>query len=199
MRAAILGELTSSLAKNLPENTQIDESGRTVDIVGGTTYSAEGIALGKGDVYRVDIDVNLTEAEFWLNFSDTQTLSTHVYTCPTEAGTYTEIFQSALDITGTGAAWYSCGAIDVPMNADNYYLILIAWSGTQTYYWDAADSQDTSFGAHVLGYWSGAFPMPATLEVSGNDQAVYHQRLTTGNAPSSLNEGTWGDIKALYK
>lgn len=174
-------------------------SGRAVDIVGGTNYSSTKTALAKGNSYRVDIDVTLTEAEFWLNFNNLQTLNFYVYESPVEFGTYNQIFTSTKNVTGTGAGWYSSDAISVALNAGNYYIIAVSFSGTNTYYYNVGDSELTSFGSYVHGYAIGTHPLPPTITSSVNDQAIYHQRLTTapGGPPltvdvTTLSEATGG-------
>jgi hypothetical protein len=150
-----------------------------VDTVGDTSNTSTGTALAKGNAYRVDLSTGLVQAEFWLNFSNTQTLNFYVYQSPVEFGTYTQVFLSSTSVTGTGAAWYSSGPINYWMNAGNYYIIAVSWSGSMSYTYDTGDSQAVSFGEHVYGYATGTHPLPAAFTTSSNDQAIYHQRLTT--------------------
>ena len=58
------------------------------DVVGGTTSSAAQAGRAKGNSYRVDSSVLLTMAQYYLNFSDTQTLTFYVFQSPVEFGTY---------------------------------------------------------------------------------------------------------------
>ena len=48
-----------------------------------------------------------------------------------------------------------------------------------TYYYGTGESQVVSFGEHVHGYATGTHPLPASFSSTSNDQAIYHQRLTT--------------------
>ena len=43
----------------------------------------------------------------------------------------------------------------------------------------AVDNAEVSFGEHVHGHASGSHPLPASFSNTSNDQAIYHQRLTT--------------------
>jgi hypothetical protein len=159
----------------------------TIDVVGGTdNKSSNKVALAKGNAYRVDIDVYLTQAEFWLEFSTTQTLMFYVFTSPGEFGTYNKIFESSKVVTGTGATWYSSGAISVPMPKDNHYIIAVSWDGTLSYFYNSGDSEFTSFGEHVHGHALGTHPLPQTITSNSNDKAIYHQRLTTESGDFAL-------------
>lgn len=82
-------------------------------------------------------------------------------------------------MTGTGVGWYSSGTINYRLEAGNYYIIAVSWSGTTSYWYGSGDSQLVSFGEHVYGYASGTHPLPPSFDTTSNDQAIYHQRLTT--------------------
>lgn len=193
-----------------PENADTLQSappgGDAVDIVGGTNYVAyNGVGLAKGNAYRVDIDVVLTQAEFWLEFTNTQTLRFYVFESPVEFGTYSKIFETSNSITGTGEGWYSSGSISVSLPKDNYYLIAVSWDGSMNYWFNAGDMETTSFGAHVHAYATGLDPLGSTLYSGVNDQAIYHQRLTTEEPsldPLSVTPGTvsaWFGGEAYFK
>ena len=183
---------------NLPATTEQGADGRTIDIVGDTSSSSSGDGLAKGNAYRLDVNVTLDEAEFWLNFSTTQVLIYYVFVSPVEFGTYTEVYRDTETVSGTGAGWYSTGDISVPLSAGNHYIIAVSWSGFMTYYYGVGDSQDTSFGAYVHGHATGVHPLPGSFQSTSNDHAIYHQRLTT-TAITAVEESTWGAIKALYR
>jgi len=181
---------------NLPANTEPGEGSRVVDIVGSTTYSSSGPGRAKGNSYQIDIDVILTEAEFWLDFSDTQTLTYYVFSCPDEFGTYTEVYRNSELTPGVGTAWYSSGTISVEMDIGTHYIIAVSWDGTVGYWYDSGDSQATSFGYYTHGYATGMDPLPSSFISSVNDTAIYHQRLNT-EPNVSLESTSWGAIKAL--
>lgn len=180
-----------------PANTS-SEGGRTVDIVGDASNTATATGRAKGNAYRVDVEVVLTQAEFWLNFSGTQTLTYYVFDSPIEFGNYTEVYRDSQSVTGTGAAWYSTGPICIPLTAGRHYIIIVSWSGTLTYYYGTGDTQPTSFGAYVHGHATGYDPLPSSFPSTSNDQAIYYQRLTTGGA-SPAERSTWGDVKSLFR
>lgn len=170
--------------------------GSTIDIVGDTSSSSSGTGRAKGNSYQVDISVILEEMEFWLNFTSTQTLTFYVFVCPDEFGTYTEVYRESESVTGSGAGWYSSGSLSVPLDAGYHYIIAVSWDGTLTYYYGVGEIQPVSFGYHTHGYASGYDPLPASFESTNNDQAIYHQRLTT--AAVALQRSTWGSIKSSY-
>jgi len=183
---------------DLPGMTITGEGGRPIDIVGDTSNSGSGAGRAKGNAYRVDTSVVLNEAEFWLNFTSTQTLTYYVFNSPVEFGTYTEVYRASETVTGFGAGWYSSGPLCIPLDAGQYYIIAVSWNGSLTYYYGTGDSQATSFGAHVHGYATGYDPLPTSFQSTVNDQAIYHQQLTTGGA-SPVDDSTWGAIKSLYR
>jgi hypothetical protein len=100
--------------------------GRTIDIVGGTSFSGSSTGRAKGNSYRIDMDVTLTESEFWLNFGDTQILTYYVFVCPDEFGTYSEVYRNSESVNGTGADWYSSGSVSIDLNAGNYYINIVS-------------------------------------------------------------------------
>jgi hypothetical protein len=150
-----------------------------VDTVGSIGNSSSDTGRAKGNAYRVDLSTGLIQAEFWLDFSDTQTLAFYVYQSTVEFGTYTQVFTSSSTVTGTGDDWYSSGPTYYRLEAGNFYIIAVSWSGTLTYYYGNGESQPVSFGEHVHGYAVGYHPLPGTFDSLSNDFAIYLQRLTT--------------------
>jgi hypothetical protein len=181
-----------------PANTALGADGRTVDIVGDTSNTASNTGRAKGNAYRVDVDTRLDEVEFWLNFTDTQTLIYYVFESLVEFGTYSEIYRDTEVVSGMGAGWYSTGTLNVQLNAGRYYIIAVSWDGYMTYYYDTGDSQATSFGSQVHGYAVGLNPLPSSFSSTVNDQAIYYQRLMS-TAITPVENSTWGSIKALYR
>lgn len=179
---------------NQPGNFFTAADGSTVDIVGDTSNSSSATGRAKGNSYQVDTGVILEEMEFWLNFTSTQTLTYYVFVCPEEFGTYTEVYRDSETVTGSGAGWYSSGPVSVQMDAGYHYIIAVSWNGTLAYYYGIGDLQEVSFGYHTHGYAAGYDPLPSSFESTSNDQAIYHQRLTTGTL--ALQKSTWGGIKA---
>jgi hypothetical protein len=153
---------------------------QTVDVVGDASNSAQGTARAKGNAYRVDADTTLTLVECWLQFTSAQTLTYYVYDSPSEFGTYTQVRSVSLAVQGTGAGWYASPPLAVPLSSSMHYIVAVSWSGNLTYFYGTGDSEATSFGAHVHGYAVGSDPLPFTFSSTSNDQAIYHQRITTG-------------------
>lgn len=172
--------------------TATDDS--TVDIVGSSLNASSATGRAKGNSYQVDTSVILGKMEFWLNFTTTQTLRFYVFVCPEEFGTYTEVYRDSATVTGSGGGWYSSGPVSVPMDAGYHYIIAVSWNGTLSYYFDTGDIQPVSFGYYTHGYPYGYDPLPFSFLSSVNDQAIYHQRLTTGAV--ALQRSTWGSIKS---
>ena len=171
--------------------------GRTIDIVGDTSWSGSGTGRAKGNSYRIDMDVVLTEFEFWLIFTDTQLLTYHVFVCPDEFGTYNEVYRNSIVVSGYGADWYSSGSVSIAMDTGFHYIIIVSWDGDMTYFYDIGDSQATSFGSHTHAYASGYDPLSSSFSSLSNDQAIYHQRLTTVEN-TGLERSTWGSIKSVF-
>ncbi len=198
VEAMIDGSPGIAESTDLPGKTEQGADGRTIDVVGDASISGSADARAKGNSYRIDVNVTLDEAEFWLNFTTTQVLTYYVFVSPVEFGIYTEVYRDTEVVSGTGAGWYSTGSISVSLSAGNHYIIAVSWDGSLTYYYDIGDSQDTSFGAYVHGYAVGEDPLPASFESLINDQAIYYQRLMT-TTTTAVEESTWGGIKALYR
>lgn len=186
-----------NLNHSIPVNSFHDYSGRAVDIVGSTSYSGSGTGRAKGNSYQIDTSVFLTEMEFWLDFSDTQTLTYYVFDCPDEFGTYTEVYRNSESVGGSGEGWYSSGTVNIDLNINTHYIIVVSWNGSMGYYFDSAESQATSFGAQTHGYAAGYHPLPGSFDSLTNDTAIYHQRLTT-TVNTALDRATWGGIKAVF-
>jgi hypothetical protein len=199
LNVVIDGSVATSEITDLPANSFPGPGGTIIDIVGAAANPTTRTGLAKGNSYRVDVGVFLKEAEFWLNFTDTQTLTYYVFVSPVEFGTYTEVYRSSHVVNGIGAGWYSTGPLCVALSAGYHYIIAVSWNGTLTYYYGVGGSQDTSFGAHTHGYATGTDPLPPSFESLVDDQAIYHQRLTTDGGPSLVEEDTWGSIKAVFR
>jgi hypothetical protein len=152
---------------------------QTVDTVGGTSNGSSGAGRAKGNSYEVTTSVSLTQVEFYLDFVSQQTLTTTVHGSPAEFGTYSEVFRSSQATTGTGPGWYSSGPINVALDAGKHYIVAVSWNGSLAYFYGVGDLQPVSFGSHTHGYAVGLDPLPAMFASNSNDQAIYHQRLTT--------------------
>ncbi len=171
--------------------------GLVVDVVGNTSHVSSSTGRAKGNSFRIDTDVILDEVEFNLNFSDSQTLTYYVFVCPTEFGTYTEVYRNSEVVVGTGQSWYSSGPLSINMDVGNHYIIAVSWTGYMIYYYGTGDFQTTSFGAQTHGYAVGYDPLPSSFVSTSNDQAIYYQRLNT-TVNTSLESITWGNIKSSW-
>lgn len=167
-----------------------------VDIVGDTSHSNSAAGRAKGNSFEITDYRAIDELEFWLDFTSTQTLTFYVFEGPQEFGTYTEVYRSSQQVTGTGPGWYSSGPVgSTEMYPGQHYIIAVSWDGTLTYFYGTGDSQPVSFGSQTHGYATGYDPLPSTIQSTSNDQAIYHQRITTSNL--SLDRDTWAGIKAV--
>ena len=155
------------------------ERAPVVELVGIDSSFASGLARARGNAFRIDTATGLIEAEFYLQFSDVQTLSFYVYHSPIEVGVYTQVFTTSAVVTGSGIGWYSSGLINYRLEVGNYYIIAVSWDGTVGYFFGLGDSQVTSFGEQVHGYADNTQPLPATFFSGGLDEVIYYQRLTT--------------------
>lgn len=196
--AMLDGQPTTIPGPNLPANTTGGGDRSVVDIVGDTSNYATDPGRAKGNAYRIHTSVVLSEAEFWLDFSDLQTLTFYVFESPEEFGTYTEVYRQSAAVTGSGVGWYTSGPLAVTLMADTHYIIAVSWTGTMTYYFGSGDSQDTSFGAYVHGYASGYDPLPPSFDSLTNDYAIYHQQLTT-DTPVAVEASDWSGVKARFR
>jgi hypothetical protein len=151
-----------------------------VDIVGGTADSAGPNPFnGKGNAFRVDSPVVLTQQEFFLSFTGTNDLTFWVFDSPVEFGTYNLVQSNTVSINGTGSNFYSSGPISVPLAAGRYYVLAVSPLNNITYFFNLGPSQLTSFGAQVHGFATGVHPLGPSIDSSVDDSAIYYQRITT--------------------
>ncbi len=199
VEVSIDGDTCLLAPDNVPQDFPMDPDSITgIDIVGGTDSSAYNFARAKGNSYRIDTGVSLDQAEFYLNFSDTQTLTFYLFVGPEEFGTYTEVYRDSQTLTGSGEAWYSSGPLYLYLDQGSYYIIAVSWTGDMTYYFNTGEFQDTSFGAAVNAFASGYDPLPSSFEMNTNDVAIYYQRLTTDTVVPT--DGVSMDaIKAMFR
>ncbi len=137
---------------------------------------------GKGNLFRVDQNVTLTEQAFYLHFTDSKTMTFCVYesVSGSQMGDYTQIQSKQVAMTGSGSTWYSSGPIGVPLQAGHYYIIAYSMPGSFTSYWTGGvDSLTVSFGEQLSGISNIVDPAPTSLSISSDNKAIYYQRLTT--------------------
>lgn len=172
---------------SIAESPQGKEVSTYFDIVGSTSDSSrENPWTGKGNAFRVDTSRILLEQEFFLDFTTTQTLSFYVYKSPVEFGTYNQAHKNSYVVTGNGANWYSSGQIHVPLEEGQFYIIALSWNGSLEYFYGVGDSQPVSFGSQVHGFAGGFDPLGPTISSTGNDYAIYYQRLSTVPEPGTI-------------
>jgi hypothetical protein len=165
----------------------------TIDVVGDTSNSSGANPWdAKGNIYRVDQSVRLTQLESYLQFQGQQNIQYYVYDSPTDEGTYTRIHTNSVTHSGSGADWYPSGPLNVPLNAGRYYLLGFSFPSSVpppvTYYFGVGEQEAVSFGAQIRAFAAGVHPPGTTVFPAGNDQAIYHQRITTGPIPEPA---TW--------
>jgi len=155
---------------------------QTVDTLGGTASAPSGANRGKASLFKVDSSVLLTNYEMWLNVPGVENLTWFMHRYHSRAGIFTLEWTStvAVDGTGIGPAWYSTGAIAMPLIEGNYYILGVYWPGTLTYFYSTgATNTPVSFGSWQRAH-SITSSVPATINVpAGVDIAVYRQQLTT--------------------
>lgn len=159
--------------------TLIDEIGST-QLSGNTTPSSP--FHGKGNLFRVDQSVTLTEQAFYLHFTDSKTMTFCVYesVSGSQMGDCIQIQSKQVAMTGSGSTWYSSGPVNVPLQAGHYYIIAYSLPGSFTSYWTGGlDSVTVSFGEQLSGISNIVDPAPTSLSISSDNKAIYYQRLTT--------------------
>jgi hypothetical protein len=136
--------------------------------------------------------VRVTQLESYLQFQGQQNIWYYVYDSPTDQGTYTRIHNDAVTHSGTGADWYSSGPLNIPLIAGRFYLLGFSFPSTVpppvTYYFGSGEQEAVSFGAQIRGFATGTHPLGPTQFTNANDQAIYHQRITTIPIPEPA---TW--------
>lgn len=153
---------------------------QVVEVVGGNfNRSGARSAAAKANSYRVDQTTRLIEIECWLEIPAAETLTFFVYRAGEEFGVYSRVLETARPVVGTGAAYYSSGAIDVELLTGNHYIVGVSWPGTLHYFFNRGQSEATSFGAQTHGYATGSHPLGQTVTSALNDLAIFHQRLST--------------------
>jgi hypothetical protein len=173
-------------------------AGQTIDVVGDMSLNATSSSVAKANVYRIDASTTLRQQEMRLNFSGARTLTFSVHRSLTEFGVFTRVQTNSVATTGTGLGWYSSGPLSVPMDAGAFYMIGVSWPGSAQYFFDDADLQPVSFGAHVHAHATGLHPLGDSVASPSNDFAIYNQRLTTGvPEPATVALLTLGGVVAL--
>jgi len=147
------------------------------DTIAGPTPEAFGSSV-LGNVYRVDRARTLTKIEQYLSVSGTSAFTWVVYESPTEGGTFTKIYEGTTSDSGTGA-FFSSGAISVPLAAGKFYMLGVAVLGNFTDYVDQSNSQAfVSFGQVTRSVYLYTSVPPA----SWNNATAYrinNQRIST--------------------
>ena len=150
----------------------------TVDTVGAPAVLSPITNYGMLNIYSVTANRSLVQIEQYESIAAPLTLTWHVFESTTATGSYTSISQTTTTST-TGAAYYSSGALMVPLVAGRYYAIGVSWTGTVTYgYISGTPSQAVSFGSLVSAI-APSPPPTTTLTVSSTPAYYFPQRLTT--------------------
>ncbi len=172
--------------------TVIETVGTNTDLSGPTNVTSP--FHGKGNLFKVDQNVTLTEQEFYLFNADPKTMTFCVYESEsdTQMGNYTRIQSNQVAIGGDGSTWYSSGAISVPLQAGKYYIVAFVLPGSFTSFWRGGlDSFPVSFGQQLSGISNIVDPAPASLSISSDNKAIYYQRLTL-EVPEPTAAGLFG-------
>ena len=151
-------------------------SAAAVDTVGSATSSSTLSNYGFANRYYVTTSRSLTQIEQYISVSGTSQFTWFVFEGTSSSGTYTKIFEKLNTSSGT---LHSSGAIDVPLQADRYYLIGVRVAGSAARSYSTQSKTFLSFGHYLnAGYSSWSSSVPSTWSAPAGSQTHY-QRLTT--------------------
>jgi len=150
-----------------------------VDVVGSTARNGAA-AVMRGGYYHVTQGTTLTRIEHYLSLASPTDLRFYVYRADAQAGPYALVALDTVAGAGTGARFYASNPLNIPLDADAYYIIAAGWPAAQQYYYAAnSPPRSVSFGRWLAGFqnlFQDPPPDPPPYNSSAN---AHHQRLTT--------------------
>lgn len=161
-----------------------------VETFGAMQVRYSGDNRTRGNLFHCTTATTLREHRFYLEAPTATQMWMLVYEGDAPSGDYELIGASDLSPAGPGEGWFSSGQIDLPLQADRYYLLLASFSTTCGYY-TAEDIEEypvpASFGELILGAgydWSPVttFPPRDRQYVTGpfDRPVAYYQQVLTG-------------------
>jgi hypothetical protein len=177
-----------------------------VDSVARAFYSSYSRRI-IGNFFECHQNRLLLKIENYFRCSESYKLYFFVYEAMSKTGTYNLIHMNSA-YARTGEGWSNSGDISVPLVADRYYCMGVAWEKENTvhFYFDRKYvTENISWGIKNGSMSSKSYPPPDTISFSGgSSKQCYTQRLTTqkelsGNIvsiPINLpTGGDWGKLK----
>jgi len=162
-----------------------EEATEIIDTIGSAESPFSGISRMRGNFYSCDTDRTLTEIEQYLSYSGTATIYFEVYEATTQLGTYYPVQSISRSISMSGYAFYSSGAVSIPLISGRYYYIGARWGSSYTvgYYNNYTTTfYDTEFGQWQTGMtYDDITTAPSSFVYDDHDSPnyAYYQRLTT--------------------
>ncbi len=186
-----------------PLPNSIDETPRfaiagesVVETVGAPDHRYTGDHRTRGNLFHCATSTTLREHRMYLEVPSATQMWFLVYEGFERNGRFDLISASDLSPAGPADGWFSSGQVDVPLEADRYYLLVASFSAVCSYFTqeEIVDYPvSTSFGELILGAgydWSPAteFPPRATQNVTGpyDSPVAYYQQLVTGQGTAWL-------------
>lgn len=164
---------------------------QVIDTLGSTANPAT-TGSAKANLFQVNDTRIVLELEWYLSIPPGQTTLTFFSHRHHSRNGFANLeWTLPVTVTGTGApAWYSTGPIALPLVTGNHYTLGVAYSTPLTYYFSIANpGAQVSFGNWQRGH-TPAVPLQPTLQLSGNDGAQYHQRITSVPVSYVVDVGT---------
>jgi hypothetical protein len=181
-----LGVCNAAGSRVLDPTTNCTDSGQVclagactsaaVESVGSATYGSS-LYVFVGDAFQPTIPRLLTEFAVELGFTGARTLNFVVYEGD-PGGTLSQISTTTVDVTGTGRAFYSSGALSISLQVGKSYLFGVGWpSGIVTFYYGSSTA-NTSF-ARVTGSYVASTATPPLTVAPTTGSSYYSERVTT--------------------
>ncbi|MCK4999214.1 MAG: hypothetical protein KAS23_06755, partial [Anaerohalosphaera sp.] len=156
--------------------------GVTEETVGGNDSTLISGRRDAGNIFQVDSDTILWEAETYLNISYSTPLYHVVYEGDATLGTFNKISQVFVAESGTGSHFYSSGPINVPLTAGNYYYVCtFSWYNFGTFAYSPGAPLQMSFGSLQTGRFDlSGWPPADTINNGYIWTSAFYQRISTG-------------------
>ncbi len=157
---------------------------QVVESFGATTQAFSGAARDRGNIIRVDSDTQLLEYRQYLDLLAGTLLHFFVYEGDSITGTFARIFEKVVTPGGTGANFYSSGAIRVPLRAGKFYYLGVSWGNTSVVYFRGVEVPPlpAAFGALESGVSGSLAGFPPAEVIVNNFVGfpAYFCEITTG-------------------
>lgn len=178
----------------------------TEETFGAMQFRYEGDNRSRGNVFHCTTATTLREHRLYLEAPTATQLWMLVYEGLEPNGGYDLVSASDLSPAGPAEGWFSSGQIDLPLQADRYYLLMASFSTTCGYYTAEGLAEypvPASFGELILGAgydWSPVteFPPRDEQNVTGpfDRPVAYYQQVITGEGTAWMQIEQRGGVVA---